>query len=352
MQASGIPAKNAIRFAEYATSSYVRAVPVPSQTGTTPGAASFADGFPPITFILESAGGIPPDGRDMNGILQQLTSWSRWTAAGGPIAYDATFSAAIGGYPNGAIVRSAAVVGREWLSVVDNNVTNPDAGGAGWLRLGALPPVVVTAIGTTQVPVPAGALRARITVIGAGGGGGGCGATGVGQIACASGGGSGGYTVGLFDIPGITALAAIIGAGGSGGLGANTGTGGSSTIVSGLPASGVISASGGYGGYGCLGGSTPSLIPGGPGANVGSGGYFNLPGSNGSPGIVMSGTNGVGGSGAGVLGTAGGPSGQNGNGGGATVPGAGGGGAALGASSGGGVQGGQGAAGYVSIEFF
>ena len=35
-------------------------IPVPSQIGITPGAASFTDGFPPLTATPIGSGGIPP----------------------------------------------------------------------------------------------------------------------------------------------------------------------------------------------------------------------------------------------------------------------------------------------------
>lgn len=105
--------------------------PIPNTTGT-PGRASFDQGYPPITFTALNAGGIPPDGRDMNGILYGLSAWNQWQQLGGPVAWDSTFSTGIGGYPLGATVASAMVVGWGWLNTVDGNTTNPDAGGAGW----------------------------------------------------------------------------------------------------------------------------------------------------------------------------------------------------------------------------
>ena len=134
MQSSQIPSKFPIPFANGAGSGYIRQIPVTSQISITPGAASLTDGFPPLTFIAEGAGGIPPFGQDMNGILNEITAWIQWGNAGAPVIYDATFSAAIGGYPKGSILTSGAG-GSWWLSTVENNTTNPDTGGAGWLSL-------------------------------------------------------------------------------------------------------------------------------------------------------------------------------------------------------------------------
>ncbi|MET0375800.1 MAG: hypothetical protein ABW128_16275 [Rhizorhabdus sp.] len=130
MQSSQIPNKSQRVFAQDASGTYVRPIP---QTSGDPAAASFSQGFPPQTFTDEGAGGTPPDGRDFNGLFNFLSAWQRWMAAGAPATYDATFQSGIGGYPLGAIVMSATQPGVSWRSVVENNTTNPDTGGAGWV---------------------------------------------------------------------------------------------------------------------------------------------------------------------------------------------------------------------------
>lgn len=136
MQASQIPTKFPIPFANGAGGAFIRPIPQASQIGVQAGAASLTDGFPPVTFTPIAAGGTPPFGQDFNGLLNQITAWSQWQNAGGLVPYDAVFSAAIGGYPQGAMLAGAAP-GVVWLSVVDNNVTDPDTGGAGWTGLAA-----------------------------------------------------------------------------------------------------------------------------------------------------------------------------------------------------------------------
>lgn len=96
--------------------------------------ASYDAGFPPVTMILKAAGGLPPKGQDMNQILYELSALSRWLSAGAINSYDATFSAAIGGYPKGAVVIGTDGITR-YISTVDSNVTNPNASGAGWFNL-------------------------------------------------------------------------------------------------------------------------------------------------------------------------------------------------------------------------
>jgi hypothetical protein len=129
MQSSNAPNKIQLPFAASGTKN---TIPVPSQQGVTPGAASFTDGFPPTTFTPLSAGGVPPAGADFNGILNSITALQQWKSAGGQFPFDVTFATAIGGYPKGATVLKADGTGL-WISTAENNTANPDTGGAGWL---------------------------------------------------------------------------------------------------------------------------------------------------------------------------------------------------------------------------
>jgi hypothetical protein len=134
MLLSNAPAKLTLPFANAGGK---RTVPVPSQIPITPGAASYTDGFPPLTRTAVTSGGIPPSGLDMNGVLNEITDPGRWFCAGGGFLWDSTFATDtnIGGYPKGARVLRADGLGY-WLSLVDNNLTDPDTGGAGWVPEG------------------------------------------------------------------------------------------------------------------------------------------------------------------------------------------------------------------------
>jgi hypothetical protein len=90
-------------------------------------------GFPPLTRIALSAGGKPPKGQDFNGIFNDAYTRLQWEQAGGFYTFDSAFSAAIGGYPKGAILINSARDGF-WQSTIENNTTNPDAGGIGWIN--------------------------------------------------------------------------------------------------------------------------------------------------------------------------------------------------------------------------
>jgi hypothetical protein len=108
--------------------------PVPATTGT-PGRAALDTGFPPLNFQPRGAGGIPPFGQDINGLMFQTTGWARWLAAGGAIFYDAAFATAIGGYPKNCVLQSTFYPGLLWRSLVDNNTSDPDSALAtGWAR--------------------------------------------------------------------------------------------------------------------------------------------------------------------------------------------------------------------------
>src|SRR6185437_15246640 len=132
MQLTDIPVKFSLPFADAAVAPYIRAIPA-SPSGT-PGQASLSTGFPPENFNPVAAGGVPPFGSDFNGILNQSTSWNQWQGTGVAFPpYDAAFQTAISGYPNTAIVSSLVAPGLFYMSIVDNNVTNPDTGGAGWI---------------------------------------------------------------------------------------------------------------------------------------------------------------------------------------------------------------------------
>lgn len=131
MLASQVPVKFPIPFAGAAGGGYITPTPTLSQIGVTPGRASLTDGFVPLNMTPIPGGGVPPFGQDMNGILNMTTAAIQWLQAGGLPFYDSTFSTAIGGYPNGAMLRRADGAGF-WISTADNNITNPDTGGAGW----------------------------------------------------------------------------------------------------------------------------------------------------------------------------------------------------------------------------
>ena len=112
------------------------AIPVASQVGIVDGAPSYETGFPPLTMIPIEEGGIPPEGKDFNGILYDITSHTVWVNAGGQYQFDAALSTAIGGYPAGMVLQSNDGLAA-YVSAVANNTTDfnatPSSIGTLWL---------------------------------------------------------------------------------------------------------------------------------------------------------------------------------------------------------------------------
>lgn len=103
------------------------------------GNAAYDSGFPPLTMTAIAAGGIPPHGKDFNGLLNDITAAIRFSQAGGQYTFDAAFATAIGGYPRGTMVLSSDG-SKIWWNTADSNTTDPDgAGAAGWKNLLADP---------------------------------------------------------------------------------------------------------------------------------------------------------------------------------------------------------------------
>lgn len=66
--------------------------------------ASIAEGFPEITMTAKDDGGIPPDGKDFNGLFNLISDFYFYTQNGGKYTFVQDVSDAIGGYPQGAIL--------------------------------------------------------------------------------------------------------------------------------------------------------------------------------------------------------------------------------------------------------
>lgn len=126
-----VPSKISIPFAESGSRNVINAN---LEAGDASNKATYTYGFPQITMTPKASGGLPPFGRDMNGILYSVTAMLQYMQAGGQYTYDASFAAAIGGYNQGALVQQADLSGL-WVSTVDNNTSNPETSGSGWMPL-------------------------------------------------------------------------------------------------------------------------------------------------------------------------------------------------------------------------
>ncbi|ELY4600371.1 tail fiber protein [Cronobacter malonaticus] len=129
------------------------AIPVDSNAVTdNSGVATFDKGFPPITMQPLSAGGIPPSGKDMNGVLYSATLQQQWQNAGMTYPFSQDFSDAISGYPKGAIVPSSVYTG-QWLNLSESNGTSPESptgANTGW--------VPINNYGVTQITMTSGSV--------------------------------------------------------------------------------------------------------------------------------------------------------------------------------------------------
>ncbi|EMS8795760.1 phage tail protein [Enterobacter ludwigii] len=128
-------------------------IPVDSSTTTdNNGVATFDKGFPPVTMQPLSAGGIPPSGKDMNGVLYSTTIQQQWQNAGMTYPFSQAFSDAVSGYPKGAIVPSSVYTG-QWLNLSEANGTSPESptgASTGW--------VPINNYGVTQITMTTGSI--------------------------------------------------------------------------------------------------------------------------------------------------------------------------------------------------
>lgn len=133
---------------------------IPASSDNVTGHAGYDQGFPPINMVLKAAGGIPPFGRDFNGIFYDNSVAIQYLEAGNGFVYNSTFSTAIGGYKPGARVLRTDGRGY-WLNTVDNNTTDPEAAGApaaGWVPdyTNGIAAVTMTGSNVTLTPLQYG----------------------------------------------------------------------------------------------------------------------------------------------------------------------------------------------------
>ena len=99
------------------------AIPVADQTGSIPNGASYETGFPDITMLAKTSGGLAPLGQDVNGVLNELSAHTKFQNCGGRYRFDAALAAAIGGYPAGFVLQDDAGQ-HEYVSAINDNTGN------------------------------------------------------------------------------------------------------------------------------------------------------------------------------------------------------------------------------------
>lgn len=137
-------------------------------TSANPLRASQSLGFPPLTMQPPESGGVPPEGEDFNGAMNQVARVVWWMMGGGALPFDAAWAADanIGGYPQGATVTSADLQG-EWISGADNNTNDPDTVGTAWVPGYAYGSTSLTGLTNANVTLtPAQAAKGTIRLAG------------------------------------------------------------------------------------------------------------------------------------------------------------------------------------------
>jgi len=221
-------------------------------------------------------------------------------------------------YPENA--RAISASGVEWRSLQDH-AGQVQVSGVYWVEVGSINIVKFTASGTYEKPP--GLKYVNVKNQAPGGGAGGVDGQGAGTIGASGGGGAAACSEKMFLASELSASETVtIGSKGIGGTGAVDGTNGGTTTF-GL----LLTSLGGGGGKHDVAGATPDIVQGGLGGSA-TGGDLNADGSPGQPGICVSASRGIGGTGGDSLMGGGARGGiENGDGFDAVSPGAGGGGA-------------------------
>lgn len=142
-------------FAILALPQYIQLpIPIPDQTLIEPGAAAFDTGFGPLNMTDLAAGGIPPRGKDMNGVLRMITQYCVIAQAGQLVPWNLDAATAFEGYALGARVASVATPGRTWENVLDGNANDPDDDATGWRSLDPLTASVAMSGAQNNVVLP------------------------------------------------------------------------------------------------------------------------------------------------------------------------------------------------------
>ncbi|EOF5040222.1 hypothetical protein ACK1M2_001740 [Providencia rettgeri] len=98
-------------------------IPKVKSTSMSDEKASWEAGFPEATMLPVYAGGLPPDGKDFNGVLNQISENIVFQSKGGRYKFDPDFALSIGGYPKGATLQTNDE-SAEYQSLINNNLVN------------------------------------------------------------------------------------------------------------------------------------------------------------------------------------------------------------------------------------
>lgn len=126
-------------FGENADPGTIRAIPE-SKSPTDPRQdASWETGFPIATMTAISAGGIPPEGKDLNGVLNAISEHTAFIGGGGQYRWSEEYVLAKGGYQKGSVIQSDNG-DASYVSDIDGNTVNfnsdPSSIGGVWKPYG------------------------------------------------------------------------------------------------------------------------------------------------------------------------------------------------------------------------
>lgn len=115
---------------------------IPQISDQPSGRAGYDVGFPPLNMTPVAAGGIPPFGQDMNGVLFDLSKAIQYVQSGVFFPFDSVFATSIGGYAKGAIVCDSVDKSILWQNNTANNTQSPSVPN-GWISI-SLSPIQAT----------------------------------------------------------------------------------------------------------------------------------------------------------------------------------------------------------------
>lgn len=98
-------------------------IPDSRRTGIPNESATYEEGFPQITMTPIALGGKAPSGKDMNGILNELSAHTVYQNQGGIYKFDSAFAEKIGGYSKGSLLINNKL-DKLFISLVDKNKTD------------------------------------------------------------------------------------------------------------------------------------------------------------------------------------------------------------------------------------
>ena len=124
-----------IPFGKNATAGTIEPIPDTAGPGDGPQKATWNYGFPQVTMTPLAAGGIPPQGQDINGVLKAISEHTVFTGHGGQYKWSSAYVTASGGYSIGDVIQADDGL-NSYVSLVNTNTANfnttPASIGVSW----------------------------------------------------------------------------------------------------------------------------------------------------------------------------------------------------------------------------